>query len=161
MSCASCVSRVQNALAAVPGVSQARVNLAERTALVMGSASAAELVQAVEKAGYGAEAIEDDLQRRERQQETALATMKRFRWQAIVALLVGVPVMVWGMIGDNMMVSDDNRSLWLVIGLVTPRRHGLRRRPLLPQRVEKPEKRHRHHGYAGGARHSASPGCTR
>ncbi len=86
---------------------------------MMGSASAAELVQAVEKAGYGAEAIEDDLQRRERQQETALATMKRFRWQAIVALLVGVPVMVWGMIGDNMMVSDDNRSLWLVIGLVT------------------------------------------
>ena len=82
MSCASCVSRVQNALAAVPGVSQARVNLAERTALVMGSASAAELVQAVEKAGYGAEAIEDDLERRERQQETAVATMKRFRWQA-------------------------------------------------------------------------------
>ncbi|WP_159235931.1 copper-exporting P-type ATPase CopA [Raoultella terrigena] len=119
MSCASCVSRVQKALAAVPGVAQARVNLAERTALVMGSASAAELVQAVEKAGYGAEAIEDDLERRERQQETAIATMKRFRWQAIVALLVGVPVMVWGMFGDNMMVTDDNRSLWLAIGLIT------------------------------------------
>ena len=119
MSCASCVSRVQNALQSVPGVTQARVNLAERTALVMGSASAAELVQAVEKAGYGAEAIEDDQLRRERQQETAIATMKRFRWQAIVALLVGVPVMVWGMIGDNMMVSDDNRSLWLAIGLAT------------------------------------------
>ncbi|PLO68871.1 Cu+ exporting ATPase, partial [Klebsiella michiganensis] len=115
----SCVSRVQHALAAVPGVSQARVNLAERTALVMGSASAAELVQAVEKAGYGAEAIEDDLERRERQQETAVATMKRFRWQAIVALLVGIPVMGWGMIGDNMMVSDDNRALWLAIGVVT------------------------------------------
>ncbi|MGS3447999.1 copper-exporting P-type ATPase CopA [Klebsiella electrica] len=119
MSCASCVSRVQNALQSVPGVTQARVNLAERTALVMGSASAAELVQAVEKAGYGAEAIEDDQLRRERQQETAITTMKRFRWQAIVALLVGVPVMVWGMIGDNMMVSDDNRSLWLVIGIAT------------------------------------------
>jgi len=119
MSCASCVSRVQNALAAVPGVTQARVNLAERTALVMGSAAATDLVQAVEKAGYGAEAIEDDLKRRERQQETAVATMKRFRWQAIVALLVGVPVMVWGMLGDNMMVTDANRSLWLVIGLVT------------------------------------------
>ncbi|RBP08956.1 copper-exporting P-type ATPase CopA [Pseudocitrobacter faecalis] len=119
MSCASCVSRVQKALQAVPGVAQARVNLAERTALVMGSVSAADLVHAVEKAGYGAEAIEDDLKRRERQQETALATMKRFRWQAIVALLVGIPVMVWGMIGDNMMVTDANRSLWLVIGLVT------------------------------------------
>ncbi|VFS40813.1 copper-exporting P-type ATPase A [Enterobacter cancerogenus] len=76
-------------------------------------------MQAVEKAGYGAEAIEDDAERRERQQETAIATMKRFRWQAIVALLVGIPVMVWGMLGDNMMVTDDNRTLWLVIGLVT------------------------------------------
>lgn len=96
MSCASCVTRVQHALQSVPGVTQARVNTAERTALVMGSASAADLVQAVEKAGYGAEAIEDDIKRRERQQETAIATMKRFRWQAIVALAVGIPVMVWG-----------------------------------------------------------------
>jgi len=119
MSCASCVSRVQKALQGVPGVSQARVNLAERTALIMGSASAAELVQAVEKAGYGAEAIEDEVERRERQQETALSTMKRFRWQAIVALLVGIPVMVWGMLGDNMMVTDENRTLWLVIGVIT------------------------------------------
>ncbi len=93
MSCASCVTRVQNALQSVPGVTQARVNLAERTALVMGSASPQDLVQAVE-AGYG-EAIEDDAKRRERQQETAVATMKRFRWQAIVALAVVSRVMVW------------------------------------------------------------------
>ena len=119
MSCASCVSRVQKALQAVPGVTQARVNLAERSALVMGSASAAELVSAVQNAGYGAEIIEDDVKRRERQQETALATLKRFRWQAVVALLVGIPVMVWGMMGDNMMVTDANRTLWLVIGVIT------------------------------------------
>ena len=119
MSCASCVSRVQKALQAVAGVTQARVNLAERTALVMGSAPAAELVSAVEQAGYGAEAIEDDIKRRERQQETALATLKRFRWQAIVALLVGVPIMLWGMLGDNMMVTEANRSLWLGIGVLT------------------------------------------
>lgn len=119
MSCASCVIRVQDALQSVPGVTQARVNLAERTALVMGSASADQLVKAVEKAGYGAEAIEDDVKRRERQQETAIATMKRFRWQAAVALLLGIPVMVWGMIGENMMVTADNRSLWLTIGLAT------------------------------------------
>ena len=59
MSCASCVSRVQNALQSVPGVTQARVNLAERTALVMGSASAADLVQAVEKAGYRVLSVSD------------------------------------------------------------------------------------------------------
>ena len=119
MSCASCVSRVQNALSGVPGVTQARVNLAERTALVMGSACASDLISAVEKAGYGAEAIEDDNERRERQQQTALAAMKRFRWQSALALAVGVPVMIWGMFGDNMMVTEDNRSLWLAIGVIT------------------------------------------
>ncbi len=119
MSCASCVSRVQKALQAVPGVTQARVNLAERSALIMGSASATDLVLAVEHAGYGAEAIEDDMKRRARQQETAVATMTRFRWQAVVALLLGVPVMVWGMWGDNMMVTADNRTLWLCIGVLT------------------------------------------
>ena len=119
MSCASCVSRVQKALQSVPGVAQARVNLAERTALITGRASASELVSAVEQAGYGAEAIEDDRERRERQQATAQSTMKRFRWQAIVALLLGVPVMVWGMLGDNMMVTEENRSLWLTIGVLT------------------------------------------
>ncbi|NIY48471.1 copper-exporting P-type ATPase CopA [Cedecea colo] len=119
MSCASCVSRVQNALQDVPGVSQARVNLAERSALVMGSASAESLIQAVERAGYGAEAIEDDMKRRERQQETANAATKRFRWQAILALAVGIPVMIWGMIGDNMMLTDDNRSTWMTIGVIT------------------------------------------
>ncbi|MGY6030742.1 copper-exporting P-type ATPase CopA [Phytobacter sp. AG2a] len=119
MSCASCVSRVQKALQAVPGVTQARVNLAERSALIMGSASATDLVLAVEHAGYGAEAIEDDMKRRARQQETAVATMTRFRWQAVIALLLGVPVMVWGMWGDNMMVTADNRTLWLCIGVLT------------------------------------------
>ncbi|WBM72858.1 copper-exporting P-type ATPase CopA [Buttiauxella sp. WJP83] len=119
MSCASCVTRVQSALQNVPGVSMARVNLAERSALIMGSASAESLVKAVESVGYSAEAIEDDAKRRERQQETANAAVKRFRWQAILALAVGIPVMVWGMFGDNMMVTDDNRSLWLAIGIVT------------------------------------------
>ncbi|MGB7802911.1 copper-exporting P-type ATPase CopA [Buttiauxella sp.] len=119
MSCASCVTRVQSALQNVPGVSMARVNLAERSALIMGTASAESLIKAVESAGYGAEAIEDDAKRRERQQETANSAVKRFRWQAIMALALGIPVMVWGMIGDNMMVSDDNQSLWLAIGLAT------------------------------------------
>lgn len=119
MSCASCVTRVQNALQSVPGVSQARVNLAERTALVMGNAPASALVNAVEAVGYGAEAIEDDAERRERQQQSAVAAIKRFRWQAILALAVGIPVMIWGMMGDNMMLSADNHNIWLGIGLLT------------------------------------------
>lgn len=119
MSCASCVSRVQNALQRVPGVTQARVNLAERSALIMGNAAASALIQAVEQAGYGAEAIEDDQRRRERQQQTASLAMRRFRWQAILALAVGIPVMIWGMAGDHMMVMPGNQTTWLSIGILT------------------------------------------
>ena len=55
------------------------------------------------------------IQSRERQQETAVATMKRFRWQAILALAVGIPVMIWGMAGDHMMVMPGNQTTWLGI----------------------------------------------
>ncbi|MEJ5063791.1 copper-exporting P-type ATPase CopA [Erwinia sp. MYb375] len=119
MSCASCVSRVQSALQNVAGVSQARVNLAERSALVLGSASPSALIDAVSRAGYGAEIIEDDVKRREKQQQTAQSAVKRFRWQAILALALGIPLMGWGMIGDNMMLTADNRSGWLVVGVLT------------------------------------------
>ncbi|RWR00720.1 copper-transporting ATPase [[Pantoea] beijingensis] len=120
MSCASCVSRVENALKQVDGVQQARVNLAERSALVMGTSSlATALVQAVEKAGYDAEIIEDETVRREKQQYTARRAMQRFSWQSALALTLGLPLMIWGMFGDNMMLTNSNRHGWLGIGVVT------------------------------------------
>ncbi|PRD17254.1 copper-exporting P-type ATPase CopA [Pantoea coffeiphila] len=119
MSCASCVGRVQNALQNVPGVSQARVNLAERSALVLGTASPQTLIDAVSNAGYAAEIIEDETERREKQQQSAQIATRRFRWQAALALALGIPLMGWGMIGDNMMLTAENRSGWLVIGALT------------------------------------------
>lgn len=86
MSCASCVLKVQNALQAVPGVAHARVNLAERSALVSGHGDPQALVSAVQKAGYGAEIIQDEALRRARQHESAQKAVRAFRWQAAVAL---------------------------------------------------------------------------
>ncbi len=60
MTCASCVSRVEKALARVPGVLQASVNLATATAEVhhlAGSATDADLLVAVQRAGYQAAPI--------------------------------------------------------------------------------------------------------
>jgi Cu+-exporting ATPase len=56
MTCASCVARVEKALRAVPGVSDATVNLATEKAFVTGAVAldAPALVAAVEKAGYEA-----------------------------------------------------------------------------------------------------------
>jgi Cu+-exporting ATPase len=52
MTCASCVARVERALARVPGVASASVNLATESAAVQGSADASALIGAVEQAGY-------------------------------------------------------------------------------------------------------------
>ncbi|WP_082171476.1 heavy metal translocating P-type ATPase, partial [Burkholderia sp. LK4] len=56
MTCASCVSRVEKALAKVPGVTRASVNLATERATVDVTAdvTAAQLVETVKQAGYGA-----------------------------------------------------------------------------------------------------------
>ncbi|MDM3803433.1 hypothetical protein, partial [Proteus mirabilis] len=43
----------------------------------------------------------------------------RFRWQAALALVVGIPVIVWGMIGDNMMLTEANHNILLTIGIIT------------------------------------------
>ncbi len=55
MMCSACVANVERALSAVPGVSKARVNLAKKSARVTFDeqrASRADLVRAVEEAGY-------------------------------------------------------------------------------------------------------------
>ncbi len=62
MSCASCVGRVDKALAAVPGVLDVNVNLASETATVTyaeGAVALADLLKAAEDAGYPAEPAEE------------------------------------------------------------------------------------------------------
>jgi len=119
MTCASCVNKVEKALQTVPGVQQARVNLADRSALISGTPDSQALLQAVVKAGYGAELIVDESLRRQRQQQTAQQSMKRFSWQAALALSLGIPLMGWGMWGDNMMLTATNQWGWLVVGVLT------------------------------------------
>ncbi|MBR9766398.1 MAG: copper-translocating P-type ATPase [Rhodobacteraceae bacterium] len=61
MSCASCVGRVDKALAAVPGVLEVDVNLASETATVTyveGAVELSDLLTAAEEAGYPAEAAD-------------------------------------------------------------------------------------------------------
>ena len=57
MSCASCAGRVEKALRALPGVLDANVNLAtERATVRAQGVAAAQLIAAVEQAGYTASA---------------------------------------------------------------------------------------------------------
>src|SRR5688572_29082505 len=68
MTCASCVARVEKALAAVPGVAEASVNLANARARVRlsGDADPAALIAAVEDAGYAAHPVLEEAEPEER-----------------------------------------------------------------------------------------------
>lgn len=60
MTCAACAGRVERALRAVPGVTEASVNLATERARVQGGAGAEVLVAAVTAAGYEAQVASDE-----------------------------------------------------------------------------------------------------
>jgi len=93
MRCAGCVSAVEGALQAVPGVAKAEVNFADHTALVAGVADIEALKQAVKEAGFEAAVMEglDDLGGREEQEE---ARYRALMLKAKVAACLGVPLMV-------------------------------------------------------------------
>ena len=104
MRCAGCVSTVENALRAVPGVEKAFVNFADHSAMVSGTASPAALIVAVTKAGYHAsEAVEeaDD----NAQQASELAHYRQLLHKSWFALAVSVPALAFGfpaMLGGTM-----------------------------------------------------------
>ena len=52
MTCGHCKSAVEKALMKVPGVTQAEVDLAQKQAVVIGTADRSSLAKAIDEAGY-------------------------------------------------------------------------------------------------------------
>ena len=123
MTCASCVSSVEKALTNVEGVEKAQVNLAEQSALVFASQDSDDLlnaiVESVKQAGYQAELLQDAATQQEKQAQQQRQQQKRFKLDAIAGLVVGAPLMIWGVAGGNMMIRNTNDQLaWGAIGIV-------------------------------------------
>ncbi|QCP01631.1 cadmium-translocating P-type ATPase [Salinivibrio kushneri] len=120
MTCASCVKSVETAISSVDGVANVSVNLAERSAIVKGDASPDAIVEAVENAGYGAEKVEDDNDRRERQQHQQAAELKNFKRSTIAGLGLGGPIMAWGILGGSMTIqSSQDQWAWGAVAILT------------------------------------------
>ena len=93
MTCASCVGRVERALAAVPGVLEVSVNLASETARVTfaeGASDATALARAATQAGYPADLARADASatRTARKEEEARVLARRFALAAALTLPV-------------------------------------------------------------------------
>ncbi|MCZ6524559.1 MAG: heavy-metal-associated domain-containing protein [Alphaproteobacteria bacterium] len=123
MTCASCVTRVERALAKVPGAGEASVNLATETATVAVDperAGLADLFAAVERAGYSAveSAADEGLEDPERAaREAHLSGLRRALVFAAVfaepiaanAMLNHLPVVGEG----KLALMSERRWMWL------------------------------------------------
>jgi len=119
MHCAGCVSRVEQALKAVPGVAEANVNLGERTATVRGTAEAAQLIAAVKSVNYDAAELrgaEDEAKKEEAEFAHYRTLLRRF----IVAAAVGLPLMAAELLGKMPMLHEPGgQRFWLGISALT------------------------------------------
>lgn len=119
MSCAGCVDTVERTLKSVPGVSDAEVNFAEKTATVTGDVSPDTLVKAVGKAGYTASLLEDE--EAESDKENAeLAHYRKLLRQTVVSGVISVIIFTVSML--DLLPSLDSpagRLSWGVISLLT------------------------------------------
>ena len=94
MTCASCVGRVERALKAVPGVTEAIVNLGTERASVRGTASGQALVAAVAGAGYVARPVEAAAANDDEANERKDAERRELKRDLIVAIALAFPVFV-------------------------------------------------------------------
>ena len=101
MSCAACAARVEKSVSRVPGVDSCSVSLLTNSMGVEGSASDEAVIQAVEKAGYGASSKTDSLSRedRRRAQEDSLADRETpiLRQRLIASVIILLPLMYLSM----------------------------------------------------------------
>ncbi|EDK5411987.1 gold/copper-translocating P-type ATPase GolT [Salmonella enterica subsp. enterica serovar Poona] len=94
MTCASCVARVEKGIKAVPGVTDATVNLATERATVRGTASAEAVIAAIEKTGYEARPVETAGQGGDDSEEKKEAERVRLKRDLILASVLALPVFV-------------------------------------------------------------------
>ncbi|WP_417598596.1 heavy metal translocating P-type ATPase [Oceanospirillum sp.] len=119
MHCASCVQQVQSALDQLEGIEKAEVNLPDRSASVLASAEPAQVIAAVEEAGFGATLLDDDYGEDERQAEERAHYYQQLKKTA-AALALGIPLMVM-MFWDGMPVlsTAPGQIFWQITGLLT------------------------------------------
>ncbi|NRA22283.1 MAG: copper-translocating P-type ATPase [Oceanospirillaceae bacterium] len=120
-SCASCVGKIETALKNIEGVENAEMNFALSTVLVTGQVEADRLIKTIEAAGYQAKSTnqssdEQLLIARETVDQEYYSRLIKQVW---IALGLGVPLMIYSLVGGPMTVDTTlERGIWLVIGLL-------------------------------------------
>ncbi|MBG9996218.1 copper-translocating P-type ATPase [Pseudoalteromonas sp. NZS127_1] len=119
--CGSCVAKIEKALNSVQGAQCVEMNFAERTVRVEGKADESTLIKAVENIGYSAKPMsnESDQDALDEKAKSDEAHYKKLMRNMILALGVGTPLMIYGLIFDMSVTTDTQRIAWFLVGIVT------------------------------------------
>ena len=100
MTCSSCSTAVQKVLNKVPGVIDASVNLTTEKAAIRyipSETKYSDMIKAVEKIGYGASLIEEDLLKSDPQDERRKKEEKDLKTKLLVSALLSIPIFLLSM----------------------------------------------------------------
>ncbi|HBF46347.1 MAG TPA: Cu+ exporting ATPase, partial [Shewanella frigidimarina] len=101
---------------------QAEMNFADRSVMVTGEVDVARLLDAVEQAGYHAIVINDQggADAIDEKEQADAAYYKSLIKHTVVALAVGIPLMIYGLlIGEMTVTSPMQQLVWGAIGVLT------------------------------------------
>lgn len=119
--CGSCVAKIEKALKTVSGAQRVEMNFAQRTVQVEGQADEAALIAAVENIGYKAKPMSNDSEQDALDEKAKAddAHYKKLMRNMILALGVGAPLMLYGLIFDMNVITTTQRIAWFIVGLAT------------------------------------------
>ena len=123
MTCAACSARIEKVLNKRQGITAANVNLALENATVEYNpleVTAADIIQAIEKLGYGAHVKEDEQQGADHREQAIERQQRKF----IVAAILSLPLL-WTMVGhfsftSFLYVPELLMNPWVQFLLATP-----------------------------------------
>jgi Cu+-exporting ATPase len=121
-SCGSCVKKIETALQQIEGVEKAEMNFAQRTVSINSITNSDTLILAIEKAGYNAtlSLAENEEQALSEKEAADWAYYKKLMRDMTLALSLGVPLMLYGLITGEMSVnSTQEQIVWFVVGVLT------------------------------------------
>ena len=119
--CGSCVAKIEKALKSVSGAQRVEMNFADRSVQVEGNAPSAELIEAVENIGYKAKPMnsESEQDALDEKAKADNAHYKKLMRNMVLALGVGAPLMLYGLIFDMSVTTNAQRIGWFIVGIVT------------------------------------------
>ncbi|MFT2099274.1 heavy metal translocating P-type ATPase [Marinomonas sp. 2405UD66-6] len=120
VTCAGCVNTIEKALTKLSGVEEVSINFAARTASVDTQLPASQLIQAIQAVGYdGHEIIDEEAEASQKDSREAALYQQKLK-HSVMGLGVGVPLMLYGLLGGPMSVDSSlQQGIWFLVGIIT------------------------------------------